>query len=175
MCIFILLLLYFFLLLCRSPNESPPSSLHISHLFKHNHIASPIEQATSKLTSDTIVDSSKSHIQKRQTTFDDSASSMKRIRQIRNNHDSYEIDDEDENSVEDERRENGMDGNDDNNDDDDTDDGDDDSDAHKETDEKHYDEKDNHDRLDDTTNQHIPFWDPYDSVNQLYLQVGKCV
>lgn len=32
--------------------------------------------------------------------------------------------------------------------------------------------KDNRDRLDDTTDIHLPFWDTYDSINQLYLQIG---
>lgn len=29
------------------------------------------------------------------------------------------------------------------------------------------------DRLDDTGTMHMPFWDTYDAINQLYLQVGE--
>lgn len=29
------------------------------------------------------------------------------------------------------------------------------------------------DRLDDVANLRIPFWDTYDSINQLYLEMGK--
>lgn len=78
------------------------------------------------------------------------ASTAKRWRNKRN-HDSYETDDDDEH--------------DDVNEEDDDDDG-------VDTNER-YDGKHNHDRLDDTSNQHIPFWDTYDSVNQLYLEIGK--
>lgn len=88
------------------------------------------------------------------------ASTAKRWRNKRN-HESYETDEE---------RDDGNDG--DDNDDDD-DDGDDDEENRNETNER-YGEAHNHDRLDDTSNQHIPFWDTYDSVNQLYLEVGKC-
>lgn len=137
-------LIYFLFFFCRSlsfnsnPNETPPSSLHISHIFKHNHIASPIE--TSNTLTDTI-DESKSHKQKRQMNL------VTIHRRNKRNHDSYETDEDDEEEF----------------------------DENDETNEN-YDgvEKDNHDRLDDTTNnQQIPFWDAYDSVNQLYLQVGK--
>lgn len=158
----------------RNPNESPPSSQHISHLFKHNHIASPIEQATSKLVGD--VNTMTSHKQKRQTAFSGPTSmatvpQMRRIKRNRHNPDSYEFDDDDGDSDdEDDGNENDIDNhkNGSNNSDDD-DDGDDSNKASEEQ----YDEKHNHDRLDDTANQHIPFWDPYDSVNQLYLEVGK--
>lgn len=35
-------------------------------------------------------------------------------------------------------------------------------------------EQPNHlDRLDDIANLRIPFWDTYDSINQLYLEMGK--
>lgn len=34
-------------------------------------------------------------------------------------------------------------------------------------------ERDNRDRLDDNTDFRLPFWDTYDSINQLYLQIGK--
>lgn len=147
----------------RNPNETPPSSIHISHLFKHNHIASPIELATSKLIVDDIMnENGKSHKQKRQMTMAVSksstsamavASTAKRWRNKRN-HDSYETEDE-ENDRDDVRNE------------------DDDDENDNESDER-FDDKNNHDRLDDTTNQHIPFWDTYDSVNQLYLEIGKC-
>lgn len=29
------------------------------------------------------------------------------------------------------------------------------------------------DRLDDITSLHVPFWDTYDTVNQLYLELGE--
>lgn len=151
----------------RNPNETPPSSIHISHLFKHNHIASPIELATNKLIADHIMnENGRSHKQKRQMTMAVSASSTsamaaastsKRWRNKRN-HDSYETDDDDEDRDE---------GNDDDDDDDDSENG-------TETNGRYGETTNNHDRLDDTSNQHIPFWDTYDSVNQLYLEVGKC-
>lgn len=31
----------------------------------------------------------------------------------------------------------------------------------------------NRDRLDEMTNLRIPFWDTYDSINQLYLEMGE--
>lgn len=34
-------------------------------------------------------------------------------------------------------------------------------------------ERGHKDRLDDTGTLHMPFWDTYDAINQLYLQVGK--
>lgn len=34
-------------------------------------------------------------------------------------------------------------------------------------------ERGHKDRLDDTGTIHVPFWDTYDAINQLYLQVGK--
>lgn len=33
--------------------------------------------------------------------------------------------------------------------------------------------RNNRDRLDDTTKLHVPFWDTYDSINQLYLEMGE--
>lgn len=31
----------------------------------------------------------------------------------------------------------------------------------------------NRDRLEETPDQHCPFWDAYDSMNQYYLEIGK--
>lgn len=89
------------------------------------------------------------------------ASTAKRWRNKRN-HDSYETDDdEDRDDV-----------NEDVDDDDDGDGGGGGDENGAETNDR-YDGQNNHDRLDDTSNQHIPFWDTYDSVNQLYLEVGE--
>lgn len=155
-------------LLCRNPNETPPSSIHISHLFKHNHVASPIEHATSKLIADNMMnENGKSHKQKRQMTSSASAaasssspstsamvvaaSTSNRWRTKRN-HDSYETDESNEEDNDEENE---------------------DADENGNGNGRRYEETHNHDRFEDTLNQHNPFWDTYDSVNQLYLEVGK--
>lgn len=125
----------------RNPNETPPSSLHISHT-KHNHIASPIEE-TNKLTN-APESNAINHKQKRQMNF-----ALSRRRNKRNHiSNEYDTEDDDENN----ERER-------------------DSNESNESDETT--EKNNHDRLDDASNQHYPFWDSYDAVNQLYLEIGK--
>lgn len=124
----------------------PPTFLHISQT-KHNHIAKPNEL---KLTN--LVDAEISFKQKRQMTRVSTRRRYKRNRNYYTNNNSNNNNGED--SVESDEHE--IDYNDD------------------ESQEEVHDIYDR-DRLDDSTKfeQHCPFWDSYDALNQYYLQIGK--
>lgn len=148
----------------RNPNETPSSSVDISHTFTHNHIATPIE-TNAKLTADkrnenvdNMISTHTNLKQKRQTTI-----YRRRRKRNRSMDISDEADEEDEDIEQDGDNEaEEFDENDDeliNNN------------SHNESNEAK--EKNSRDRLDDSTDFRIPFWDTYDSINQYYLQIGE--
>lgn len=142
--------------LCSNPNETPSSSsVDISHnTFIHNHIGTPSGDH-SKLSAAVVATSDNNPKQKRQSNLSSSSNSRrpKRTPQHHNGGISN-VDEEVDKSESDELDEA------DENDEDETIDS--------------AEEQLNRDRLDEMTNLRIPFWDTYDSINQLYLEMGEC-
>lgn len=153
----------------RNPNETPSSSVDISHTFTHNHIATPIE-TNAKLTTDkrnenvdNMISAHTNNLkEKRQTTI---------YRRRRKHNRSVDVSDEDADDEEEDEDIVEQDGDNETEEFDENDDELTNNNSHNESNEAK--EKNSRDRLDDNTDFRIPFWDTYDSINQLYLQIGE--
>lgn len=139
------MLLPTFLIVFRNPNETPAvSSVDISHPLIHNHIATLPGEGNNKLSLTNDNNNNNSNNNHKQKRQANAARRNKRNREHGDSERSDEEPDEFDETEEDR------------------------GDSTEETTERGH-----KDRLDDTGTLHMPFWDTYDAINQLYLQVGE--
>lgn len=145
----------------RNPNETPVTSVDISHPLNHNHIATlPGERNVKLSLTDDNNNNNSNQKQKRQTN-NNTINNMNRYGRNKKNNNFR-------------RKKRNRDHNDNGHIADDSDERDETEIVDRMESAERATQHGNHnDRLDDTGTLHMPFWDTYDAINQLYLQVGE--